>query len=220
MALILNLETSTKNCSVSISKNGECLVLCEQASDGFQHAERLHQYISWAFEGCDYQLQDIDAVGVGKGPGSYTGLRIGVSAAKGICFALNKPLLSMNSLENMAHSNSKADFDLIIPMTDARRKEVYTATFDNDLKCISETEAKILDENSFTELNHKNILFVGDGAEKAKAILNLKHAQFKSDILPSAEFMCSMMEEKFQQKQFEDVAYFDPFYLKDFVAGK
>lgn len=219
MALLLNLETSTRNCSVSIAKDGEQLVLCESATAEFQHAEKLHQFVQWAFEGCDFELKDLDAVAVGKGPGSYTGLRIGVSAAKGFCFALGIPLIAINSLENMANCGVK-DFDLIIPMTDARRKEVYTAVFNSELKFISETEAKILDENSFQEYLEKKILFVGDGAEKAKNILHLPNAVFKADILPSAEFMNNLSFKKYQQNSFEDVAYFEPFYLKDFVAGK
>lgn len=220
MALILNLETSTKNCSVSIAQNGEQLALCELTTDGYQHAERLHQFIQWAIEGCEYTLNDLDAVAVGKGPGSYTGLRIGVSAAKGISFALGIPLLSMNSLDILAHCDKKEDFDLIIPMTDARRKEVYTKTFDANLNEITPTEAKILDENSFQEYADKKVLFVGDGAEKAKEILILPKAEFYMDILPSAKFMGFAMEQRFKEQKFEDVAYFEPFYLKDFVAGK
>lgn len=220
MALILNIETSTKNSSVSIAQDGKLLVLCEESSDGFEHAEKLHQFILWAFEGCDFKLQDIDAVGVGKGPGSYSGLRIGVAAAKGICFALEKPLMSMNSLEIMAHTDWKENYEFIIPMTDARRKEVYTATFDRNLRFVSETEAKILEETSFEEFSDKKVLIVGDGAEKAENILKLNHAKFSPKILPSAEFMCSAMEEKYQLNQFEDLAYFEPYYLKDFVAGK
>ena len=219
MALILNLETSTKNCSVSIAKDGELLVLCESAADSYQHGEKLHQYVQWAFEGCDYELKDLDAIAVGKGPGSYTGLRIGVSAAKGFCFALNLPLIAMNSLEILANVG-ESNFDLIIPMTDARRKEVYTAVFNENLNEITETHAKILDENSFKEISDKKILFVGDGAEKSSEILNLPNATFQPEILPSAKFMCDLAEQKFKQKTFEDVAYFEPFYLKDFVAGK
>ena len=217
MALILNLETSTKNCSVSITKNGGQLVLCESATDDYQHAEKLHQFVKWAFEGCDHELEDLNAVSVGKGPGSYTGLRIGVSAAKGFCFGLGIPLIGLNSLEIMAYCSEK-DFDLIIPMTDARRKEVYTAVFDQNLNLISETEAKILDKNSFKDFEDKRILFVGDGAEKAQNILKLPHAKYKPEILPSAGFMHSLSESNFQKNMFEDVAYFEPFYLKDFVG--
>lgn len=219
MALILNLETSTKNCSVSIAKDGELFVLCEEATDGYQHAEKLHQFIQWALEGENLKLDQLDAISVGKGPGSYTGLRIGVSAAKGLCFALNKPLISVNSLEIMANANP-TDFDFIIPMTDARRMEVYTAVYNKNLSCVSPTEAKILDEHSFTEYADKKIAFVGDGAEKAQDILTLPNAEFFPKVLPSAKDMCALVETKFLQQKFEDVAYFEPFYLKDFVAGK
>lgn len=219
MALILNLETSTRNCSVSVAKDGELFILCEEATDGYQHAEKLHTFIQWALEAEDLKLEQIDAIAVGKGPGSYTGLRIGVSAAKGLCFALEKPLISVNSLEIMAQSELE-DFDYIIPMTDARRKEVYTAIYDKNLQCLSPTEAKILDEMSYQDLADKKLIFVGDGAEKASEILQLSHAQFFPEILPSAKNMCKLVEQKYQAKEFEDVAYFEPFYLKDFVAGK
>ncbi|MDO5654842.1 MAG: tRNA (adenosine(37)-N6)-threonylcarbamoyltransferase complex dimerization subunit type 1 TsaB [Flavobacteriaceae bacterium] len=217
MALILNLESSTRNCSVSISLNGEELVLCETATPDYQHAEKLHEFVLWAFEACDYQLQDLDAVAVGKGPGSYTGLRIGVAAAKGFCFSLGIPLIALNSLEIMANANLP-ECDLIIPMTDARRKEVYTAVFDKELNIISATEAKILDEKSFQEFDDKRIVFLGDGAEKAKTILNLSHATFLPEILPSAGDMHALSFKKFQQEKFEDIAYFEPLYLKDFVG--
>lgn len=220
MALILNLETSTKNCSVSIAENGKQLVLCELKTDGYQHAERLHQFIQWAFEGCEYSLNDLDAVAVGKGPGSYTGLRIGVSAAKGICFALGIPLIGINSLEIMAQTSTKAAFDLIIPMTDARRKEVYTAVFDTNRNFVSDTEAKILDETSFQNYKDKKVLILGDGAEKAQEILQLPNASYQPEILPSAKDMCAIAEQRFLTQKLEDVAYFEPFYLKDFVAGR
>lgn len=219
MALILNIETSTKNCSVSIAKDGLQLVLCESATEDYQHAEKLHQFIAWAFEGCDFVLKDLDAVAVGKGPGSYTGLRIGVAAAKGFCFGLNIPLIALNSLEIMAHANVEG-FDYIIPMTDARRKEVYTATFDQNLDIISSTEAKILDSKSFEEFEGKQITFVGDGAEKASEILGFANAEYLPHILPSAKNMNLLSFNKFKLNQVEDVAYFEPLYLKDFVTGK
>lgn len=219
MAFILNLETSTKNCSVSVAKDGELFILCEEATDGYQHAEKLHVFIQWALEAEGLRLEQMDAIAVGKGPGSYTGLRIGVSAAKGLCFALHKPLIAINSLEIMAQTDV-TDFDYIIPMTDARRKEVYTAIFDTKLNGISPTEAKILDENSYQEYADKKLVFVGDGAEKASEILALEKATFIPKILPSAKDMCGLAEKKYQAKAFEDVAYFEPFYLKDFVAGK
>ncbi|MGI9526214.1 MAG: tRNA (adenosine(37)-N6)-threonylcarbamoyltransferase complex dimerization subunit type 1 TsaB [Weeksellaceae bacterium] len=221
MALILNLETSTKNCSVSIARDGELLALCEEATDGYQHAEKLHTFVAWALEAADVSYDDLDAVCVGKGPGSYTGLRIGVSAAKGFCYALNIPLLSIDSMTILANSIDRDDkFDLIIPMTDARRKEVYTAVYDQKKHIIESTYAKILDDQSFREYKDQSIVFMGDGAAKAQEILNLPNATYKKEILPSAQFMCSTAENLFHQEKFENVAYFEPFYLKEFVSGK
>jgi len=216
---LLHLETSTKNCSVSISRNGELLCLCEEFDDNYGHSEKLHQFIEWALEGAEISLKDLDAVCVSKGPGSYTGLRIGVSAAKGLCFGLNIPLISLESLEILAQSQINKDFDLIIPMIDARRMEVYTSQFNSSGGKISPIEAKILDENSFQEFKDLNIAFVGDGVEKSETILQLPNATYFKGIHPSAENMIQLAEKKFNQKQFEDVAYFEPFYLKEFVAG-
>ena len=217
---ILHIETSTKNCSVSISRNGEMLCLCEEYDDRYGHSEKLHQFVNWALEGAEISLDELDAVCVSKGPGSYTGLRIGVSAAKGFCFGLNIPLLSLNSLEILAQSQIDKGFDLIIPMIDARRMEVYTAVFDVNGKQISEIEAKILDENTFWEWADKKIAFVGDAVEKSKSVLNLPNAEFMEGIHPSAKQMMHLAEVKFKNKEFEDVAYFEPFYLKEFIAGK
>src|SRR5690606_31394285 len=154
---ILHIETSTKNCSVSISRNGEMLCLCEEYDDRYGHSEKLHQFVNWALEGAEISLKELDAVCVSKGPGSYTGLRIGVSAAKGFCFGLDIPLLSLNSLGILAQTQMDKDFDLIIPMIDARRMEVYTANFNGNGKMISGIEAKILNENSFQEFTGKKI---------------------------------------------------------------
>ena len=216
---ILHIETSTKNCSIAISRNSELLCLCEEYDENYGHSEKLHQFVNWALEGAEISLKELDAVCVSKGPGSYTGLRIGVSAAKGFCFGLNIPLLSLNSLEILAQTQINQDFDLIIPMIDARRMEVYTANFDGNGKMISAIEAKILDETSFQEFADKKMVFVGDGVEKSKEILNLPNAEFKLGIHPSAKNMIRLAEKKFNQKELEDVAYFEPFYLKEFVTG-
>src|SRR5690606_10507898 len=218
--ILLHLETSTKNCSVAISRNSELLCLCEEFDQNYGHSEKLHQFVNWALEGAEISLKEIDAVCVSKGPGSYTGLRIGVSAAKGFCFGLDVPMISLNSLEILAQSQIGNDFDLIIPMIDARRMEVYTAVFDGNVKQISDIEAKILDENSFQEFADKKIAFVGDGVQKSKAVLNLPNAEFLEGIHPSGKYMIHLAEEIFNQKEFEDVAYFEPFYLKEFMAGK
>jgi tRNA threonylcarbamoyladenosine biosynthesis protein TsaB len=216
---LLHIETSTKNCSVAISRNSEILCLCEEYDDNYGHSEKLHQFVNWALEGAEISLKDLDGVCVSKGPGSYTGLRIGVSAAKGFCYGLNLPLISLNSLEILAQSQINQGYDWIIPMIDARRMEVYTAVFDGSGNQISEIEAKILDETSFQDDADKKIVFVGDGVEKSKSVLNLPNATFIENIHPSGKFMVSLAEKKFEQKEFEDVAYFEPFYLKEFVAG-
>lgn len=217
---ILHLETSTKNCSVAFSGDAQLLSLCEEYDDEYGHSEKLHQFVEWALEGAEIEMKDLDAVCVSKGPGSFTGLRIGVSAAKGFCYGLNIPLLSLTSLEILAQTQIGKDYDLIIPMIDARRMEVYTAVFDSSGKQISETEAKILDENSFSDFKDKKIAFVGDGVEKSKTILQLPNADFIEGVHPSAKSMIGPAETKLKKGEFEDVAYFEPFYLKEFRAGK
>ena len=219
MATILNLETSTKNCSVSIAKDGVQLCLVEESAESFAHGEKLNQFIDWCIEGAEIEWKDLDAVCVSKGPGSYTGLRIGVSSAKGFAFGLDLPLIAINSLQILAESQLNKGYDLIIPMIDARRMEVYTAQFDTTGNQLTDTEAKVIDETSFEELKGKKIVFVGDGADKCKEALAHLEATFVQ-IFPSAQFMCGVAEKRFNQKSFEDVAYFEPYYLKDFVAGK
>ena len=218
---ILHIETSSKNCSVAISDGENLLCLCEEVSDNYKQSESLHSFVEWALEGAEISLKDLDAVSLGKGPGSYTGLRIGAASAKGFCYGLKLPLIAVNSLDSMVEEFVNQGFDLIIPLIDARRMEVYTAFFDGKSgEMISETEAKILDENSFSELADKKILFIGDGAKKAQEILNLPNAEFRSDIYPSAKGLIKKSVEKFNQQDFEDVAYFEPFYLKDFQGIK
>ncbi|MRJ10932.1 tRNA (adenosine(37)-N6)-threonylcarbamoyltransferase complex dimerization subunit type 1 TsaB [Ornithobacterium rhinotracheale] len=220
MALILNIETSTRNCSVSVARDGELVALCEESKENYEHAEKLHRFTQWALEAEDLSFENLDAVCVSKGPGSYTGLRIGVSAAKGLCFSLNIPLLSLNSLEILARSVENENADYIIPMIDARRKEVYTATFTPQMQIIEKTNAKILDKTSLQAFNDKKIIVLGDGASKASEILKLENATYLTESLPSAKDMCVESFKLYQNQQFEDVAYFEPFYLKDFVTGK
>lgn len=219
MATILNIETSTKNCSVSIAKDGIQLCLVEEDEENYAHGEKLNQFIDWCLTGAEIELNDIEAVCVSKGPGSYTGLRIGVSSAKGLAYGLNIPLLAIDSLQVLADSQLNADVDLIIPMLDARRMEVYTALFDANGNQLTETEAKVIDELSFEDLKDKKIIFVGDGAEKCQTVLAHLNATFVQTF-PSAEYMIQKAEQKFKERLFEDVAYFEPYYLKDFIAGK
>lgn len=217
---ILHLETSTKNCSVSIAKGGHLLSLCEEHDQGFGQAEKVHRFVEWALEGAEIQLKDLDAVCVSKGPGSFTGLRIGVSAAKGFCFGLGIPLIALDSLEILAHSQIGKGSEIIVPMIDARRMDVYTAVYDGQGKRLSAIEAMTLDEHSFQKYADKKIILVGDGVDKSQNVLQLNDAEFKLGIHPSAENMIQLAEEKFKTKAFENVAYFEPFYLKEFIAGK
>ncbi|WP_431108584.1 tRNA (adenosine(37)-N6)-threonylcarbamoyltransferase complex dimerization subunit type 1 TsaB [Winogradskyella poriferorum] len=220
MALVLNIETATTNCSVSLSKDGETLVLKEDNSAGYSHAETLHVFIKDVFEAANINTLDIDAVAVSKGPGSYTGLRIGVSSAKGLCYALNKPLISVSTLESLSRQ-VKAEEGIIIPMLDARRMEVYSAIFNHNHELIREIKAEILTEDSYADLLKENkVYFVGNGVAKTKQLINHPNAIFIDGKLPSANEMGSISEMKHKKSDIEDVAYFEPYYLKDFVAIK
>ena len=214
--LILNLETSTKNCSVSLSNNGKTIICKELSDAGFSHAEKLHLFIEEVLLESKLTFKDLSAIAVSKGPGSYTGLRIGVSAAKGLCFALDIPLISVDTLQVLA-SQAEVENGIIIPMIDARRMEVYSAIFNKNQTKIREVQAQILDENSFSEID-ETIYFVGDCNEKAKTVLTKDNFVFIEDkIYPSANEMSKLSFEKFENNDFEDVAYFEPFYLKDFL---
>lgn len=218
---ILYLETSSKNCSVAISDDAKLLCLTEEVSENYKQSESLHTFVEWALEGAGLSLKDIEAISLGKGPGSYTGLRIGASSAKGFCYGLKIPLVAVNSLESMIEPFLGRNYDLIIPLVDARRMEVYTAVYDGETgNEVSETEAKILDDTSFGEFKDKKLIFVGDGAKKAKEILQLPNAEFNEEIYPSAQFLIRKTLEKINREEFEDIAYFEPFYLKDFHGVK
>ncbi len=217
---ILHLETSSKNCSVAISDGEELLCLCEEVSENYKQSESLHTFVEWAMEGAEISLKDLDAICLGMGPGSYTGLRIGAASAKGFCFGLNLPLIAVNSLFSLAVPYIGKGYDKVIPMVDARRMEVYTATYNGSTgEEMYATESLILDENSFAELHQEKVLFVGDGAAKTKEIVNLPDAEFVEGY-PSAQYLIKTAVEKFIQNDFDDVAYFEPFYLKDFQGVK
>ncbi len=217
MANILNIETSTTNCSVALFVNGEHIVLKEDNSSSYSHAERLHVYIDEVLTSAQISRYELHAVAVSKGPGSYTGLRIGVSAAKGLCYALDIPLISVPTLEILAHK-VELQKGYIVVMLDARRMEVYSAVFDTNYQCIEPTSAKVLDPSSYNDiLQNQPVYFVGNGVEKTQSIINHPNAHFDTQ-LPSAQQMCGLSFSKFQAKNFEDLAYFEPFYLKDFIA--
>ncbi len=219
MATILCLETATTNCSVALSVNGSVVALEEVNEEKFAHAEKLHIFIENVLKKSGIQKNQLDAIAVSKGPGSYTGLRIGVSAAKGLCFALDVPLISIATLQSLAQQ-IKIVSGIIIPMLDARRMEVYSAVFSSEKKQLRETRAEILNENSFSEYsNEEKIYFIGDGAEKFKPLCSLKNAVFIDGLFPSAKEMGALAEVKNKISDIEDVAYFEPFYLKDFISG-
>lgn len=217
MTYILNLETATKNCSVSISQDGKTILCKEMAELGYSHAEKLHVFIEECLKESKLTFNDLSAIAVSQGPGSYTGLRIGVSAAKGLSFALDLPLIAVDTLQVLASQLSITE-GIIIPMIDARRMEVYSAIFSSKLDKIREVQAEILSENSFEGIS-ETIHFVGDCAEKAKTVLTNSNFIFHEEIIyPSANEMGALSYQKFLQNMLEDVAYFEPYYLKDFMV--
>ena len=225
--MILCLETSTPVCSVAL--NDTCCTIALRETEGQNaHSEKITNFIREAMDEAKIDYSQLDAVAVSKGPGSYTGLRIGVSTAKGICYAADVPLMAIDTLEAMAHGmkaklGSQIDEeDLLIPMIDARRMEVYAAIFDAKLNKIHDTAALVIDENSFEELrkDHKLWLF-GDGAPKLNKLFeNQTDISIVEGFKPSAAYMLSLADKALRKQDFVDVAYFEPFYLKDFIAGK
>jgi tRNA threonylcarbamoyladenosine biosynthesis protein TsaB len=215
MAYILNIETTSKNCSVALAKNGEILTIKEMAELGYSHAEKLHVFISEALQEAGLQLSDLNAVAVSQGPGSYTGLRIGVSAAKGFCLALDIPLIAIDTMEVLARQVKQKE-GLIIPLIDARRMEVYTAIFNSKYNLIAATKAEIISTDSFSSVTD-SVYFIGDGITKCKSILDKSTFHFLDAVQhPSANEMCQLSFEKYKKGDFVSVAYFEPYYLKEF----
>jgi tRNA threonylcarbamoyladenosine biosynthesis protein TsaB len=213
---ILNIETSTKNCSVSIAEEGKTIICKEIAEEGYSHAERLHVFIEASLKEVGIVYKDLSAIAVSQGPGSYTGLRIGVSAAKGLCFALGLPLIAVDTLKVLA-SQATISGGLIVPMIDARRMEVYSSIFTADFERVRNVEAEIISENSFENFEEM-LYFVGDCAEKCEAVLTKENFVFLKKIqYPSANEMSVLSFEKYKIGETVDVAYFEPFYLKDFL---
>ena len=229
MATILNIETSTEVCSVSISEKGQTLFEKEE-QEGLKHSELLTVFIEELFRENNLKMDMLDAISVSKGPGSYTGLRIGVSVAKGLCYALEKPLIAISTLDALAsYTSKKAETYFpelseneqltLCPMIDARRMEVYTALYDRNGEQISPVTATIIDEEAFSAFLEKGkMLFFGNGADKCKKTLTHPHALFSGPRKASARFMQNVAEAKYNKKDFENVAYFEPFYLKNFIA--
>ncbi|WP_026450793.1 tRNA (adenosine(37)-N6)-threonylcarbamoyltransferase complex dimerization subunit type 1 TsaB [Aequorivita capsosiphonis] len=219
MANILCLETSTTNCSVAISVNGIITAIREENNQKFSHAEKLHVFITEVLEESGVDKKTLDAIAISKGPGSYTGLRIGVSAAKGLCFALDIPLISLPTLAILVQQATCQD-GYIIPLLDARRMEVYSAVFNSKKEKIRETKAEILNEDSFQKcLEARKTIFLGDGAAKFEKLCQHKNAIFLHEKNPSSADMGHLVEAKFKISNIEDVAYFEPYYLKEFMIG-
>jgi tRNA threonylcarbamoyladenosine biosynthesis protein TsaB len=223
--MILQIETATTVCSVAIAEDGNTLA-CVEVEQRNIHAEKITLFIDEVLNKTGKTYADVDAIAVSSGPGSYTGLRIGVSAAKGLCFALDKPLIAVETLAAMADSfrqqHSPGKSTLLCPMIDARRMEVFTAVFDAGGNKVKPTSAEIIDESSFADLlaDHQ-IIFFGDGAEKCRKVLGIHpNAHIVPDFANSASHLSQKAFEKFVKQDFEDVAYFEPYYLKDFIAGK
>lgn len=228
-SMILCLETSTAVCSVALVDNGNIIAL-KESLDGQNHAEKITIFIDEVMKDAGVSYKDLDAIATSMGPGSYTGLRIGVSTAKGLCYAMDKPLIAVDTLAAMAcgfigqQSKSKSKSkskSILCPMIDARRMEVYSAFFNDKSEKISETEAIIVDENSFMELKKDNHLYLfGDGADKLVSLFDKdENITVIEKFHCSASHMASLAEEALKNKKFVDVAYFEPFYLKNFVPG-
>lgn len=225
MPLLLHIETATDTCSVALTDNGNIIGI-KEAIRTRSHVSELAVFINELLKENNLTVKNIDAVAVSKGPGSYTGLRIGVASAKGICYAANKPLISINTLQSMCASfiqnNPFSEGDLFCPMIDARRMEVYCALFNAQLNFVEPTAAVILENDFLQKHLHKNkIYFFGDGAEKLKPLLaNNNNAVFIDDFFPTSKGMIALAEKKYANNDFENTAYFEPFYLKDFVGVK
>ena len=228
MALIINLETATRICSVALASDGKILGL-KESDEEKSHASRLTVFVEDLLKDQFLKTTDLDAVAVSKGPGSYTGLRIGVATAKGLSYALGKPLISVGTLSSLASGAAQLPAIkelasnelqvLLCPMLDARRMEVYTAIYKPDGEIFELVNAKIIDRNSFNKiLDYYSIFFFGNGSGKCREIIRHPNAFFIEGIECSAGFMIEHSEKAFQQKNFENVAYFEPFYLKDFIA--
>jgi len=231
MALILNIETTTHVCSAALIKDGQLIRLRED-HEGKSHASLLSWFIEQILQEEALKVNDLDAVSISRGPGSYTGLRIGVSTAKGLCYGADKPLIAVYTLQALTQGLLDAlkastnpppvdDHTILVPMLDARRMEVYSAFLNHNLEFVRDVKAEVVEETSYQDwLKDRNMVFFGNGAAKCRQVISHPHAFFVEGIEPSAQHMAHLSEKKYQAGEFEDVAYFEPFYLKDFIATR
>ncbi len=225
MSIILHIETSTKACSVAMAEGGHVLASDFRLFEHYAHAETLNPMIQSVMKEAKRNFKDLEAIAVSSGPGSYTGLRIGISSAKGFCYGLEIPLIAISSLEITAvagkNYEGKHENAVLVPMMDARRMEVYSATFDKDLKRKDNDKAIVVDENFTTRFEGDKIYYFGDGMEKCKSILEKDSRSVIIDaIYPDAKNMIQLSLEKFRNSEFENLAYFEPVYLKEFNSHK
>ena len=220
MSYILAIETSTKNCSVALFKENQLVSFKEFFSERYSHSEQLTILIKNLILKSNITFKQISAVAISKGPGSFTGLRIGTATAKGLCYALEIPLISVSTLKAMAYNMaSLVKYDLYCPMIDARRMEVYAGIYDihnNEKRRVS---AEIVTNETYHMYLERKILFFGDGASKCKEVITHSNAHFNIDFLPSAKNLGFLAYKRFVDEKFEDIAYFEPFYLKDFLIN-
>ena len=228
MSFILNIETSTEVCSIALSQNGRLVDIFEDV-EGMNHARLTASYVQEILKCNNLKISELSAISVSCGPGSYTGLRIGISLAKGLCYAHDLPLIAVSPLKAMsswvARNLDRAGIHtsenvVLCPMLDARRMEVYTALYDINLTEIERVSAKIINKDTFNEITGKQLVLFGSGAEKVKAVLNRDNIHFIPDVKTSASHMCALSFNMLGEEIFEDIAYFEPYYLKDFIAGK
>ena len=218
MAYILHLETSTKVCSVALSLNGNLIALKENEEDGYSHGENLTLFIQDVLKQASISVQELNAVSVASGPGSYTGLRIGVSTAKGLCYPLNIPLIAIDSLTSLKEiAKEKYPNYNLCSLIDARRMEVYNLFYSSNNELLKPISADIIEQDSYSQF--EPFVYFGDGAEKLKELWEGRNCIADTSITSSANGQTKLSFEKYQNQEFEDVAYFEPFYLKDFVSN-
>ena len=219
MSFILNIESSSTNCSVSLTKNGDLISIKENNDEKYSHSTKLHSFINEVISDSKITINELSAIAVSKGPGSYTGLRIGVAAAKGLCFSLDIPLISVSTLLILS-KQIKISSGLILPVLDARRNEVYSAIYDANYKLVKKESPELIDSKSFENFSNDNHLyFIGSGQQKCRELIKSNNNLIfhNKETLPSSKEMADISYQKFISSDFEDLAYFEPAYLKNFI---